>query len=51
MKKFLCWLGIHSFFIGWEEKPVDGDPFGVLREGKCKWCPHHGMIDSQGNLF
>ena len=47
IKKFFCWLGWHSFIIGFEQLYFDG----CSNHAKCKWCSFEGMIDSQGNLF
>jgi hypothetical protein len=47
MKNFLCWIGWHSIFTGFE--PVSFD--GCSIHARCKWCGGEGLIDSQGNLF
>lgn len=47
IKKFLCKIGWHSIFIGFELLFNDG----VSDHARCKWCRYEGMIDSQGNLF
>ena len=46
-KKFFCWAGWHSFFVGFDEQYN----CGINIHAKCKWCGYEGMIDSQGNLF
>lgn len=45
IKKFLCWLGWHSF--GYNYISTDG----VNTKAQCKWCKGVGLVDSQGNLF
>lgn len=47
MKRFFCWMGWHSFLVGYERLSFDG----ASAHARCKWCPFEGMIDSQGNLF
>jgi len=52
LKKFLCWIGWHSIFVGFvcvHKKPKD--PLKFLTYAKCRWCGYEGQIDSQGNLF
>jgi len=48
-KRFLCWIGGHSIFVGFDSSPEGFD--GCSVHAKCKWCGYEGMIDSQGNLF
>jgi len=47
IKKFLCGIGWHSIFVGFDMTGFDG----ATVHAKCKWCGYIGMIDSQGNLF
>jgi len=47
MKWFLCWIGDHSFFVGFDYTEHDG----ASQHARCRWCGFEGMIDSQGNLF
>lgn len=47
LKKFFCWMGWHSYFVGYDDTGFDG----ASVHAKCKWCEFEGMIDSQGNLF
>ena len=47
LKRFLCWIGWHSIFVGFQTTGWDG----ASSHAKCKWCDYEGMIDSQGNLF
>lgn len=46
-KRFCCWMGWHSHFIGYSATEFDG----ASQHARCKWCGYEGMIDSQGNLF
>ena len=46
-KQFCCWIGWHSYFVGFETTGFDG----ASTHARCKWCGYEGMIDSQGNLF
>ena len=46
-KRFLCWIGDHSFFVGFETTGFDG----CSTHAKCRWCGYKGLVDSQGNLF
>ncbi len=50
MKRFLCWTGCHSMFIGYYDASADWGA-SINRLGECKWCGFIGLIDSQGNLF
>ena len=47
VKRLMCKIGWHSFFIGFEVIGFDG----CSEHAKCRWCGYKGMIDSQGNLF
>jgi len=52
MKRFFCWMGWHSYFVGYEDvHHHEGDPLQFLVFAKCKWCPFEGQVDSQGNLY
>lgn len=46
-KRFFCWLGWHSRFVGFERTGFDG----ASVHARCKWCGYEGMIDSTGTLF
>jgi hypothetical protein len=46
-KRFACWIGWHSIFVGFDHTGFDG----CSAHARCKWCGYEGMIDSQGNLF
>lgn len=56
-KKFCCWVGWHSIFVGFasiNQHPDDLSirwPLCFLVFAKCKWCGYEGQIDSKGNLF
>jgi hypothetical protein len=47
LKAFLCRIGWHSFYEGFEPIGYDGCSF----HARCRWCKEEGLIDSQGNLF
>ena len=47
IKKFLCRIGWHSIFVGFDNTEHDG----ASQHARCRWCGYEGMIDSQGNLF
>jgi hypothetical protein len=47
LKAFACFIGDHSFFVGFD--PIEFD--GCSIHARCRWCGGVGMIDSQGNLF
>lgn len=47
IKRFCCWIGWHSIFVGFKSVNTDG----FILHAQCKWCGYKGMIDSQGNLF
>ena len=47
LKRFFCWIGWHSWPVGFESAVFDG----CSVHARCKWCGYKGMIDSQGNLF
>ncbi|MBT9131465.1 MAG: hypothetical protein DDT41_01771 [candidate division WS2 bacterium] len=52
LKYFCCWIGWHSYFIGFENIHHSiKDPLKFLLFAKCKWCGYTGQIDCQGNLF
>lgn len=46
-KRFFCWIGWHSWPVGFEVTSFDG----CSAHASCKWCGYEGMIDGQGNLF
>jgi len=49
LKRLMCRIGWHSFFVGWDYASADYHGFNAPM--KCKWCPQTGLVDSQGNLF
>lgn len=46
-RRFCCWIGWHSFWIGFHYTFFDG----AGQHARCRWCGYEGIIDSQGNLF
>ena len=47
IKRFFCWIGWHSWPIGFSQTGFDGASIHAC----CQWGGYEGMIDSQGNLF
>jgi len=47
LKRFMCWVGWHSFFTGFETIGHDG----CSVKARCKWCGYEGLLDSHGELF
>ena len=48
IKRFLCAIGFHSIFVGYD---YADEYHGFNAPMKCKWCGKKGLVDSQGNLF
>lgn len=47
VKRFCCWIGWHSYFVGYTATGFDG----CSDHARCKWCGFEGLVDSQGGLF